>query len=406
MGTDRVFAADLQALRPQAGQADQRGPDRRRPGRVRRSSRRTPATRTPGCRTPIRCAARPRCTARPGTPPATPPSIADRELASSIDNPVVLPDGRVESNGNFHGAPVAAVLDFLAISVADVAGICERRTDRMLDASRSQGLPPFLAHEVGVDSGHMIAQYTQAGHRLGTEAAGRSGLGRFDPVVGDAGGPRVDGLARRTQTAPLGRRSAPGHRHRDPHRGKGTGFPGAADARPGHRRGRGRRADQGGRTRARPPPRRSRSTPSSTCSPTDAIAALQHSNFATPTSRMPTAFPTGRTEMTTALPSTAGTACRTRPATCPGRPRHHADRQELVDRGAVADALQQPRSRGRRGTGQARRLRRHRQGRAQLGQLRRDLPHPDRPSSRTRPCWCSPVNRSVCCAPTSGRRGC
>ena len=89
--------------------------------------------------------------------------VADRELASSIDNPVVLPDGRVESNGNFHGAPVAAVLDFLAISVADVAGISERRTDRMLDASRSQGLPPFLAHEVGVDSGHMIAQYTQAG---------------------------------------------------------------------------------------------------------------------------------------------------------------------------------------------------------------------------------------------------
>jgi histidine ammonia-lyase len=89
--------------------------------------------------------------------------IAGRELASAIDNPVVLPDGRVESNGNFHGAPVAAVLDFLAISVADVASIAERRTDRMLDPARSHGLPPFLAHEVGVDSGHMIAQYTQAG---------------------------------------------------------------------------------------------------------------------------------------------------------------------------------------------------------------------------------------------------
>jgi histidine ammonia-lyase len=76
---------------------------------------------------------------------------------------VVLSDGSVESNGNFHGAPVAAVLDFLAISVADVANIAERRTDRMLDAHRSHGLPPFLAYEVGVDSGHMIAQYTQAG---------------------------------------------------------------------------------------------------------------------------------------------------------------------------------------------------------------------------------------------------
>jgi histidine ammonia-lyase len=90
-------------------------------------------------------------------------TVADRELASAIDNPVITPDGRVESNGNFHGAPVAYVLDFLAIAVADVASMAERRTDRMLDAARSQGLPPFLAHEAGVDSGLMIAQYTSAG---------------------------------------------------------------------------------------------------------------------------------------------------------------------------------------------------------------------------------------------------
>jgi histidine ammonia-lyase len=88
--------------------------------------------------------------------------VAQRELASVIDNPVVLPDGRVESNGNFHGAPVAYVLDFLAIVCADVASISERRTDRLLDKTRSQGLPPFLAHEPGVDSGYMIAQYAAA----------------------------------------------------------------------------------------------------------------------------------------------------------------------------------------------------------------------------------------------------
>jgi histidine ammonia-lyase len=88
--------------------------------------------------------------------------IADRELASSIDNPVVLPDGRVSSNGNFHGAPVAYVLDFLAIAVTDLSSIAERRTDRMLDKDRSYGLPPFLADDPGVDSGMMIAQYTQA----------------------------------------------------------------------------------------------------------------------------------------------------------------------------------------------------------------------------------------------------
>jgi histidine ammonia-lyase len=75
----------------------------------------------------------------------------------------VLADGSVESNGNFHGAPVAYVLDFLAIPLADVASIAERRTDRMLDVSRSHGLPPFLADDPGVDSGHMIAQYTAAG---------------------------------------------------------------------------------------------------------------------------------------------------------------------------------------------------------------------------------------------------
>jgi histidine ammonia-lyase len=88
--------------------------------------------------------------------------VADRELASAIDNPVVLPDGRVESNGNFHGAPVAYALDFLAIPIADVASMAERRTDRFLDRARNSDLPAFLADDPGVDSGHMIAQYTQA----------------------------------------------------------------------------------------------------------------------------------------------------------------------------------------------------------------------------------------------------
>ena len=89
-------------------------------------------------------------------------TVAGIELAAAIDNPVVTPDGRVESNGNFHGAPIAYVLDFLAIVIADLAGIAERRTDRFLDRARSNGLNAFLADDPGVDSGHMIAQYTQA----------------------------------------------------------------------------------------------------------------------------------------------------------------------------------------------------------------------------------------------------
>jgi histidine ammonia-lyase len=88
--------------------------------------------------------------------------VANRELASIIDNPVVLKNGEVTSNGNFHGAPVAYVLDFLAIAVADLGSISERRTDRFLDVSRNRKLPAFLAFDPGVDSGLMIAQYTQA----------------------------------------------------------------------------------------------------------------------------------------------------------------------------------------------------------------------------------------------------
>ncbi|KQB84771.1 histidine ammonia-lyase [Corynebacterium lowii] len=90
-------------------------------------------------------------------------TVAGRELAAAVDNPVVALDGRVTSNGNFHGAPVAYVLDFLAVVAADLASISERRTDRFLDTARNRGLNAFLADDPGVDSGHMIAQYTQAG---------------------------------------------------------------------------------------------------------------------------------------------------------------------------------------------------------------------------------------------------
>ena len=104
---------------------------------------------------------------------------------SAVDNPVVLPpDGRagVESNGNFHGAPVGYVLDFLAIAAADVASISERRTDRFLDKARSHGLPPFLADDPGVDSGHMIAQYTQAAIVSELKRLAVPASRRLDPV--------------------------------------------------------------------------------------------------------------------------------------------------------------------------------------------------------------------------------
>ncbi|MDQ6936614.1 MAG: histidine ammonia-lyase, partial [Actinomycetota bacterium] len=162
LGTDRVFAADLQALRPQPGQAAAAAHMRA----LLAGSPIIASHADPGDCTYVqdaysmRCAPQVAGAARDTLAHAR--AVAGHELAAAVDNPVVTVDGRVESNGNFHGAPLAYVLDFLAIPVADVASMSERRTDRMLDVARSRGLPPFLAHDPGVDSGHMIAQYTQA----------------------------------------------------------------------------------------------------------------------------------------------------------------------------------------------------------------------------------------------------
>jgi len=90
-------------------------------------------------------------------------AVARRELGSVVDNPVVLPDGRVESTGNFHGAPLGFAADFLAIAAAEVGAIAERRVDRLMDVCRSRDLPAFLTPDPGVNSGLMIAQYTAAG---------------------------------------------------------------------------------------------------------------------------------------------------------------------------------------------------------------------------------------------------
>ncbi len=88
--------------------------------------------------------------------------VAAVELSSAVDNPVVLETGEVESTGNFHGEPLAFAADFMAIAAAEVGAIAERRVDRLLDPHRSEGLPPFLAEEPGVNSGLMVAQYTAA----------------------------------------------------------------------------------------------------------------------------------------------------------------------------------------------------------------------------------------------------
>ncbi|WP_030016311.1 MULTISPECIES: histidine ammonia-lyase [Micrococcales] len=161
LGTDRVFQADLQALRPHPGQAAAAANMTAilaKSGIV-FSHKGDDCTYVQDAYS-LRCSPQVAGAARDTIEHAR--TVAHRELAAAVDNPVVTLDGRVESNGNFHGAPVAYVLDFLAIAVADTASISERRTDRFLDVARNRGLPPFLADDAGVDSGHMIAQYTQA----------------------------------------------------------------------------------------------------------------------------------------------------------------------------------------------------------------------------------------------------
>lgn len=162
LGTDRVFAPELQAIRPHPGQAASAA----NLTALLHDSGVVASHRGPDCNRvqdaySLRCSPQVHGAARDTVAHAA--AVASRELASAVDNPVVLAEEhRLESNGNFHGAPVAYVLDFLAIVTADVASIAERRTDRFLDKARNHGLPPFLADDPGVDSGLMIAQYTQA----------------------------------------------------------------------------------------------------------------------------------------------------------------------------------------------------------------------------------------------------
>ena len=160
LGTDQAFRPELAALRPHPGQAASAANMLlvlAGSGVVRSHQRHD--TRVQDAYS-LRCAPQVIGAARDTLDHVR--AVVDRELASAIDNPVVLPDGRVVSCGNFHGAPLGYVADFLAIALADLTSIAERRIDRHLDPARSHGLPAFLAADPGVDSGLMLAQYSAA----------------------------------------------------------------------------------------------------------------------------------------------------------------------------------------------------------------------------------------------------
>jgi histidine ammonia-lyase len=160
LGTDRPFAAELHTIRPHPGQVQSAANLRSllSGSPILASHRDSPHLVQDAYST--RCAPQVHGAARDTVTFAR--QVAERELQSAVDNPVVLPDGRLESTGNFHGEPLAFAADFLAIAAAEVGAISERRLDRILDPARSAGLPPFLASEAGVNSGLMIAQYTAA----------------------------------------------------------------------------------------------------------------------------------------------------------------------------------------------------------------------------------------------------
>jgi histidine ammonia-lyase len=87
--------------------------------------------------------------------------VLEIEINSATDNPLVFGDG-VRYGGNFHGQPLALVLDYLGIALAELASISERRTERLVNPALSNGLPAFLTRHGGLNSGYMIAQYTAA----------------------------------------------------------------------------------------------------------------------------------------------------------------------------------------------------------------------------------------------------
>ena len=160
LGTDRAFQSRLHDLRPHAGQvASAANLEKLMRGSQIVSSHRHSQHAVQDSYS-VRCSPQVAGAARDTLDFAR--RIAEVELSSTIDNPIVLESGEVESNGNFHGEPLAFAADFMAIAAAEVGSIAERRVDRLLDPHRSQGLPPFLAEEPGVNSGLMVAQYTAA----------------------------------------------------------------------------------------------------------------------------------------------------------------------------------------------------------------------------------------------------
>ena len=112
-------------------------------------------------------------------------SVLETEINSATDNPLVFPEGGdILSGGNFHGQPIALVMDFLTIALSEIGNVSERRINRLVDPALSD-LPPFLTKESGLESGMMIAQYTAAA--LASENKSLSHPASVDSIPTSAG---------------------------------------------------------------------------------------------------------------------------------------------------------------------------------------------------------------------------
>ncbi len=161
LGTDAPFDERLQRLRPHPGQVTSAANLRRLlQGSPILASHRD-STHLVQDAYSLRCAPQVHGAVRDAA--AYVRDVLQVEANAVSDNPIVLPDaGDVRSGGNFHGMPVAIALDALALATVSLASISDRRLYRLLDEKKSNGLPPFLVHGSGLNSGFMLVQYTAA----------------------------------------------------------------------------------------------------------------------------------------------------------------------------------------------------------------------------------------------------
>ncbi len=159
-GSDTAFDARIHNVRPHKGQAECAANLRTlMAGSEIRESHRFGDTRVQDAYS-IRCVPQVHGASRDTVRYAY--DVVTTEINSATDNPLIFPDDGVHlEGGNFHGQPIAFVLDFLAIALAELANISERRIERMVNGSLS-GLPRFLTENGGLNSGLMLAQYTAA----------------------------------------------------------------------------------------------------------------------------------------------------------------------------------------------------------------------------------------------------